>query len=57
MKLYHSTKPENIAGILKDGLIPNRMGIVYLTPSPDKWKPDGEVCLEVETGFQSPYED
>lgn len=50
MRLYHSTPKENIPSILKKGLMPNRIGIVYLTPSPDKWKPDGEVCLIVETG-------
>ena len=50
MKLYHWTKPKNVASILSKGLKPNGMGIVYLTPQPDKWHPDGEVCLEVETG-------
>ncbi len=50
MKLYHWTKRENIPTILKEGLKPNGLGIVYLTPSPEKWKPDGEVCLKVETG-------
>ena len=50
MKLYHRTKRDNIPSILKSGLRPNSLGIVYLAPSPEKWKPDGEVCLEVETG-------
>ena len=48
MKLYHWTKKKNIKSIIKEGLKPNGIGIVYLTPKPEKWR--GEVCLEVETG-------
>ena len=50
MELYHWTKEDNLPSIFKEGLKPNSFGIVYLTPSPEKWRPDGEVCLAVETG-------
>jgi RNA:NAD 2'-phosphotransferase (TPT1/KptA family) len=56
MKLYHWTKRENLESILNEGLRPNGLGIVYLTPQPEAWKTyeqgrsDGEICLEVETG-------
>lgn len=49
MKLYHWTDGKNVPSILKEGLRPSSLGIVYLTPSPEKWRPTGEVCLEVET--------
>lgn len=48
MKLYHWTKAENLESILREGLRPSGLGIVYLTPKPENWH--GEVCLEVETG-------
>ena len=53
MKLYHWTKKENLESILQNGLSPSGLGIVYLTPSPDKVKgllKGDEICLEVETG-------
>ncbi|MCK5608874.1 hypothetical protein KAR91_43780 [Candidatus Pacearchaeota archaeon] len=48
MKLYHQTKVENIKSIMKKGLIPNEIGIIYLSPRNDLGF--GEVTLEVETG-------
>ncbi len=48
MKLYHQTKAENIESILEIGLIPNRIGIVYLSPRNDL--NFGDIILEVETG-------
>lgn len=48
MKLYHWTDKRNLLSILQNGLKPNGIGIVYLTPSPDKWQ--GEICLQIETG-------
>jgi RNA:NAD 2'-phosphotransferase (TPT1/KptA family) len=50
MILYHYTKKESLKSILRDGLKPNRMGIVYLTPDPEKFKNFGDILLEVETG-------
>lgn len=53
MKLYHWTKRTNMSSISQKGLITNKIGIVYLTPKPEKWKANPEeddVCLEVETG-------
>ena len=48
MKLYHWTQQKYLESIFEKGLLPNGMGIVYLTPEP---KTDfGEVLLEVETG-------
>lgn len=49
MKLYHCTKAKYLYSILTKGLFPNRRGCIYLTPSPEKWYPDGEWLLEVET--------
>ena len=48
MRLFHQTKVENIKSILQKGLIPNRMGIVYLSPRIGLFF--GDVTLEVETG-------
>jgi len=48
MRLYHSTSEKNITNILKKGLLPNRIGIVYLSPAPQKNY--GGIVLEVETG-------
>ena len=48
MKLYHQTKKENVNSIMENGLIPNRIGIVYLSPRKDL--SFGEVTLKVETG-------
>ena len=48
MRLYHGTDSKNLASILKDGLRPNRIGIVYLSPQPTRrW---GDSVVEVETG-------
>lgn len=48
MKLYHQTKKENIQSIILNGLIPNKLGIVYLSPRSDlKF---GDITLEIETG-------
>ena len=48
MKLYHQTKAKNVESILKIGLIPDRIGIVYLSPRNDL--NFGDITLEVETG-------
>ena len=48
IKLYHSTNEKNIISIKKKGLLPNIIGIVYLSPYPQK--DYGEIVLEVETG-------
>lgn len=48
MKLYHSTNHFNILSIFRDGLLPNEIGIVYLSPGPQR--DYGDVILEVETG-------
>ena len=48
MILFHQTKLENIESILKTGLIPNKIGIVYLSPCNNL--NFGDVTLEVETG-------
>jgi RNA:NAD 2'-phosphotransferase (TPT1/KptA family) len=50
MILYHYTKKENLESILLNGLRPSELGIVYLTPSPEKLKGFGDILLEVETG-------
>ena len=47
MKLYHQTSKKNLGGILRKGLIPNAIGIVYLTPLLGLGF--GEITLEVET--------
>lgn len=48
MKLYHQTSRQNLSSILEKGLIPNLIGIVYLTPLLGLGF--GEVTLQVETG-------
>ena len=48
MKLYHRTSKENLESILKNGLIPNKTGIVYLSPIINAGF--GEILLKVETG-------
>ncbi len=48
MKLYHQTTERNLSGIFKKGLIPNSIGIVYLTPLLGLGF--GEVTLQVQTG-------
>lgn len=51
MKMYHSTPEENLPSILKGGLVPNGMGIVYLSPTLETvFRGEGRVILEVETG-------
>ena len=49
MKLYHGTDSKNLSGIFDEGLKPNHIGIVYLSPTLEKcnW---GDSILEVETG-------
>jgi len=34
MLLWHFTPKMNVSSILKSGLVPNKIGIVYLTPLP-----------------------
>lgn len=52
MKLYHGTQENNLPNIKQVGLIPNGIGIVYLTPQIEVAKRfgDGKTVLEVETG-------
>ncbi len=48
MILYHYTAEENLTSILLRGLLPNGMGIVYLTPDSTKIK-EGAVLLKIDT--------
>ena len=48
IKLYHQTNKANLNSIFQKGLIPNNIGIVYLTPLLNLGF--GEITLEVETG-------
>ena len=48
MKLYHQTSRKNLNSILRKGLMPNKIGIIYLTPLLGLGF--GEVTLEIETG-------
>ena len=48
MILFHQTGSKNIESIMKNGLIPNDIGIIYLSPCNDL--NFGDVLLEVETG-------
>jgi len=51
MKLYHSTSDENLEGIKREGLKPNAVGIIYLSPTLKKARQwSGRLILEVETG-------
>ena len=51
MKMYHSTPRKNLESIIRNGLRPNGMGIVYLAPSLETaYKTKANVILEVETG-------
>ncbi len=47
MKLYHRTKREFVASILRYGLITSSLGIVYLSPITNAGF--GDTLLEVET--------
>ncbi|MBW1959648.1 MAG: hypothetical protein JRI63_14180 [Deltaproteobacteria bacterium] len=49
MKLYHGTPQKNIPSIMRGGLSPNGIGIVYLTPDINVAQKYG-VPLIVETG-------
>jgi hypothetical protein len=49
MMLYHWTTRAALPSIFKQGLRPNGLGIVYLTPDLVNVV-CGDVCLEVETG-------
>lgn len=49
MKLYHGTDSKNIDSILREGLKPNGLGIVYLSPTLEQCT-TGNTILEVETG-------
>jgi len=48
MKLFHATDSKNVKSILTRGLIPNDIGIVYLSPYPQVHF--GNTVLMVETG-------
>ena len=48
MKLFHQTKKENVESIMQNGIVPNRMGIVYLSPCSNL--NFGDIALQVETG-------
>ena len=48
MILFHQTKKPNVKSIMKNGLMPNSMGIVYLSPRNNL--SFGGTTLEVETG-------
>lgn len=50
MKLYHGTDSKNIDSILREGLKPNSIGIVYLSPTLKQCSRWGNTIFEVETG-------
>ena len=51
MKLYHSTPSKNVPSIIERGLVPNKMGIIYLAPTFESvYKGKGRTILKVETG-------
>lgn len=47
--LFHRTKSKAVPGILREGLRPNAIGIVYLSPKRDGSRPlqEGETLLAV----------
>lgn len=49
MKLYHTTLKENKDSILKKGLQPSKIGIVYLSERPNSWwQGDEYITFEVD---------
>jgi len=50
MRLYHGTDSKNIDSILREGLKPNSIGIVYLSPTLFQCSRWGNTIFEVETG-------
>jgi RNA:NAD 2'-phosphotransferase (TPT1/KptA family) len=51
MKLYHGTQDWRITNIMREGLKPNNIGIIYLAPSIEESRQWGDgTVLEVETG-------
>lgn len=49
MKLYHTTLKKNKDSIVKKGLIPSKIGIVYLSEKPNSWwQGDEYVTFEVD---------
>lgn len=49
VKLYHGTDSKNVDSILREGLKPSGLGIVYLSPTLKRCT-TGNTVLEVETG-------
>ena len=50
MKLYHGTQDWRLINIMKEGLKPNRIGIVYLSPTIKEARCWGDgTVLEVDT--------
>jgi len=52
MILWHWTDKNNLESILREGLKPNKIGIVYLTPKPQhirQWWNNSAILLEIET--------
>lgn len=50
MRLFsHITRREKLPSILDTGLLPNKMGVIYLSPKLEGWRnvQDGEVLLHV----------
>lgn len=48
MKLYHTTLKTNLESILKEGLKPSKLGIVYLSENQNSWWTGEEyVTLEI----------
>lgn len=49
MKLYHTTLKSNLDSIIKKGLIPSKIGIVYLSEKPNSWWQGKEyITLEID---------
>jgi len=52
MILYHGTRAINLPSIIQIGLLPSKIGIVYLSPNKKEAYRQGgsQILLEVETG-------
>ena len=51
MKLYHTTLKSNLESILKEGLKPSKLGIIYLSENPNSWW-SGEEYITLEINME-----